>query len=262
MGREAQAFIALAGRPGLGHAYILGGRDRAEAFRWAMEFARKVTPYPEDILVVEAEGASVKDKAIEELQDRLAMKPMAGERTVALVRDADTMTARAQNRFLKTLEEPKGASVVVLLSDNPAALLPTLVSRCVLFRLDDAEGMKADVDEEVAAACRTAAAEILESLRAGGGYTRGARSLAAIEGDRETARCFLSAMAAEVRREALASAGLSEADGRLQQQPGLRPILAPDRAAAVLAAVEEAARDLDRFIKPSYALKGMLLKIT
>lgn len=262
MGREADTFLQLAGRPGLGHAYILAGRNRAEAFRLAMEFAGRVTPYKEDILIVAMEGASIKDKAIEELQDRLAMKPMAGERTVAVVRDADTMTVRAQNRFLKTLEEPKGASVVVLLSDNPETLLPTLVSRCVQFRVETAADAAAGIEGEAAAACRNAVEEMAAILREGGGYTRAARCLAAVEGDRDTARCFLSALAEWIRREALASAGLADAGGRLREQPGLRTSLSPAWTAAAMAAAEEAARDLDRFVKPGYALKSMLLKIS
>jgi DNA polymerase-3 subunit delta' len=44
------------------------------------------------------------------------------------------MNIPAANSFLKTLEEPPGASVLILLTANYNALLPTIRSRCQLIR--------------------------------------------------------------------------------------------------------------------------------
>ena len=88
----------------------------------------------EDIIYVEKDGASVKDEAIEELQERLKKKPFAGERNIAVIKDADTMTARAQNRLLKTLEEPFSGTVIILLASNSENLATTIRSRCVMIR--------------------------------------------------------------------------------------------------------------------------------
>ena len=43
----------------------------------------------------------------------------------------EKMTAQAQNALLKTLEEPPEYAVIMLLTSNVNALLPTIVSRCV-----------------------------------------------------------------------------------------------------------------------------------
>ena len=97
----------------------------------------------EDIIYVEKDGLSVRDEAIFELQNKLKKKPYAGERNIAIIRDADTMTARAQNRLLKTLEEPFSGTVIILLSDNTENLAKTILSRCVVFRFnpwDSGEG--------------------------------------------------------------------------------------------------------------------------
>ena len=45
------------------------------------------------------------------------------------------MTTAAQNALLKTLEEPPEYGVIMILTDQPSALLPTIQSRCVLLHM-------------------------------------------------------------------------------------------------------------------------------
>ncbi len=49
---------------------------------------------------------------------------------VFVVEQADLMNAAAQNAMLKTLEEPAGRTVIILITDQPASLLQTIRSRC------------------------------------------------------------------------------------------------------------------------------------
>jgi DNA polymerase-3 subunit delta' len=51
-----------------------------------------------------------------------------------VVEQAELATAAAQNAMLKTLEEPAGRSAIVLLTDSPEFLLPTILSRCQMVR--------------------------------------------------------------------------------------------------------------------------------
>ena len=102
----------------------------------------------EDLLYVERDGAGIKDEAIEELQSKLKKKPCAGARNIAVISDADTMTKRAQNRLLKTLEEPFPGTVIVLLSDNTENLAATILSRCVILRWDPVNGGLNDLSGE------------------------------------------------------------------------------------------------------------------
>ncbi len=53
---------------------------------------------------------------------------------VFLVEEADLMNTSAQNALLKTLEEPAARTLIVLLTDQPNALLPTIRSRTQLVR--------------------------------------------------------------------------------------------------------------------------------
>lgn len=60
-----------------------------------------------------------------------------GQRKVGLVYDAERMNDEAQNAFLKTLEEPAARTMLVLLTGQPMALLPTIRSRCQALALFD-----------------------------------------------------------------------------------------------------------------------------
>ena len=100
--------------------------------------------YYEDLYMIEPESKSkgsgqalsIRDAQIEELQVRLKSVPTAGDRNIAVIADADSMTARAQTRLLKTLEEPNPGTVIILLSENSELLLQTIRSRCVKIRLN------------------------------------------------------------------------------------------------------------------------------
>jgi DNA polymerase-3 subunit delta' len=47
-----------------------------------------------------------------------------------VIDSAELLNHQAANSFLKTLEEPPNATVLILISSNPHRLLPTLLSRC------------------------------------------------------------------------------------------------------------------------------------
>ena len=61
-------------------------------------------------------------------------KPSDGRERVYIFSDADFMK-EAANSLLKILEEPPDFATILLLTDNPAALLPTIRSRCMHLRL-------------------------------------------------------------------------------------------------------------------------------
>jgi DNA polymerase-3 subunit delta' len=60
----------------------------------------------------------------------LRLTPAEGRWRVVIVDGADTMNNNAANALLKILEEPPKYAVLLLLSDNPGRLLPTIRSRC------------------------------------------------------------------------------------------------------------------------------------
>ncbi|HNQ23719.1 MAG TPA: DNA polymerase III subunit delta' [Phycisphaerae bacterium] len=70
------------------------------------------------------------------LIERVGLTPMRGRAKVFIIREADLMNAHAQNALLKTLEEPPGATFLILLTCNVDLLLPTTQSRCQPVRFD------------------------------------------------------------------------------------------------------------------------------
>ena len=167
-GKYGNAAAKLGGaiRSGIvSHAYIIEGDNNVDKMGFARAFCQALTCKAapgegcgrcvncrkiadgnhEDLYVVEPDDTttsksgttSIKDAAVEDLQVRLKEKPTAGDHNMAIVSGGDTMTARAQTRFLKTLEEPPEGTVIMILSENSEELLPTINSRCVNIRLYD-----------------------------------------------------------------------------------------------------------------------------
>jgi len=68
------------------------------------------------------------------LVERMGRTPSTAPLRVAIVPSADRMNIEAQNIMLKTLEEPPSRAMFILLSERPAKLLPTVMSRCRTVR--------------------------------------------------------------------------------------------------------------------------------
>ena len=112
-----------------------------------------------DVVVVEPEGRSslTVDQARSTVA-RSALSPVEAERKVFVFEEAGAMSDQAANALLKTLEEPTGTSVFVLVTDSPDDLPATVASRSrsVLFaRVTEEEITEAlvarGVDDEQAA---------------------------------------------------------------------------------------------------------------
>ena len=65
-----------------------------------------------------------------ELKRFVQLHAIAAARKMALIDDADRLSLAAQNALLKTLEEPPGQALIMLVTAAPGALLPTVRSRC------------------------------------------------------------------------------------------------------------------------------------
>jgi DNA polymerase III subunit delta' len=94
--------------------------------------ARGVHP---DVIVVEpGETGAIKIEQLRDVIDRSQYRPFEGRRRVVIINEADAAGADAQSALLKTLEEPPSASLFILISSIPDALLPTVLSRCPRLR--------------------------------------------------------------------------------------------------------------------------------
>jgi DNA polymerase-3 subunit delta' len=106
-----------------------------------------------------------------------ARTPFESRRRVFVIERVDTMHENAANRMLKTLEEPPPFAHLLLLTDRPQDVLPTILSRCQAVRFDapapdDLAASLDGVEPLTAQACARLAlgdGERARSLALGGG---------------------------------------------------------------------------------------------
>jgi DNA polymerase-3 subunit delta' len=107
-------------------------RDACGECASCRRIARGVHP---DVIVVEpGETGAIKIEQLRDVIDRSQYRPFEGRRRVVIINEADAAGADAQSALLKTLEEPPSASLFILISSIPDALLPTVLSRCPRLR--------------------------------------------------------------------------------------------------------------------------------
>jgi replication-associated recombination protein RarA len=76
------------------------------------------------------DGGEIKISQVREVQNFLSYKSYNGSYKVVIIDEAEKMNQEAQSCFLKTLEEPKGQTILFLISSKPDLLLATIFSRC------------------------------------------------------------------------------------------------------------------------------------
>ena len=87
-----------------------------------------------DLQFIRPEGSLLKIGQIRDLQKQIIYEPLEARRKVYILTDVERMNAEAENCLLKTLEEPPASSVLILLTSNIRALLPTTRSRCQILQ--------------------------------------------------------------------------------------------------------------------------------
>src|SRR5919107_1903212 len=167
---------ALDGSPA--HAYLLHGPagtgKRAAARGFAAELLARGAPDPDgvrrrvehgshpDLTWVTPSGAHemLRRDVDEAVVAAGGATPFEGGRRGFVLERADTMNDEAANALLKTLEEPPAYVVLLLLTDRPSQVLPTIASRCQPVRFDPlpvaalAEKLtEQGIDPETATAC-------------------------------------------------------------------------------------------------------------
>ena len=75
------------------------------------------------------------DDIREQINDTIQIRPYSSYYKIYIVDEAEKMTVQAQNALLKTIEEPPSYAVIILITTNQEAFLPTILSRCVQLKL-------------------------------------------------------------------------------------------------------------------------------
>lgn len=153
---HAAAVLGAALAQAPSHAYLLAGPagsgKRAAAREFAAELLASGASDPEgsrarvrtgahvDLTWVAPSGAHemLRSDVDDAVVAAAARTPFESSRRVFVLERADTMNDEAANTLLKTLEEPPSYVVLLLLTDRPGQVLPTIASRCQIVRFDPA----------------------------------------------------------------------------------------------------------------------------
>lgn len=139
------------------HAYILNGPELsgkmmlAEAFAMTLQCEKKGTEpcgvchscrqaisrnQPDIIYLTHEKPATISvDDIRRQINNDIGIKPYASPYKIYIVDEAEKMNQQAQNALLKTIEEPPPYGVILLLTTNADAFLPTILSRCITLNL-------------------------------------------------------------------------------------------------------------------------------
>lgn len=74
--------------------------------------------------------------AAKKIRQFLQIKPLQSKSKFVILESADNLTPDSQNSLLKTLEEPSGDNMIIMGAENLSKLLPTVISRCRIQKLD------------------------------------------------------------------------------------------------------------------------------
>lgn len=78
----------------------------------------------------EAESQTIKIDQVRSIQNAAGLRPFEGRVKVFVVNNCQDLSEEAGNSLLKIVEEPPLDTVIILIAESLASVLPTIVSRC------------------------------------------------------------------------------------------------------------------------------------
>ncbi len=88
-------------------------------------------------ITIESFEKSVGIEDVRKLQKNLYLKPLRGEHKALIINSYRGITIESQNALLKILEEPPTSCFIFLIAENINILLPTIISRCKIIKLEN-----------------------------------------------------------------------------------------------------------------------------
>ena len=217
---HAAAVLGAALRDRPSHAYLFhgpaGSGKREAAREFAAELLSRDAPDPEnararalagahpDLTWVAPSGAHImlRGDVDQSVVAAASHTPFESAWRVFVLERVDTMDDPAANTLLKTLEEPPGYVVLILLTDRPTQVLPTITSRCQGVRFDAPPPGRL--------------AERLESRGVDAASARACARLSLGDGERALALALGDGPALRARAEAFARAPLNGDVGKVK----------------------------------------------
>lgn len=149
----------------LAHALLFYGQEHLGKKTLAIEFSKLLVGQDvekgtnPDFILIEPEGPAfakatagkkeIKISQIRNVINKLSFKPYLADYKIAVIDKAHLMTQEAQSCFLKFLEEPKGKTILILITEYPEMLLPTILSRVQRIRFYPVKGWEIENDKDL-----------------------------------------------------------------------------------------------------------------
>lgn len=83
-----------------------------------------------DLHILEPDGAFIKIDQVRELQKELSYRAFEAPKKACIIDGAEKLNQSSGNALLKTLEEPPGDALMILITPERSAVLQTILSRC------------------------------------------------------------------------------------------------------------------------------------
>lgn len=126
----------------MAHAYLFVGPEGVGKSAVTSEFIGTLVPSGTDATKVarnfdektEKLKSSISVEQIRELRERLSLTSFDGSKKMVFIEEADYLSDSAANALLKTLEEPRGDTCIILRAETVESVPETIASRCQILR--------------------------------------------------------------------------------------------------------------------------------
>jgi len=124
----------------LSHAYLFAGQEKLGKKKLALEWISLLfkkdlqRTQHSDLILIEPQEKEIQIAQIRNLSWKLSLKPYLTPFKIAIIDRAHLMNQEAQTSLLKTLEEPKGNAILILITEHPEIIFPTILSRVQIIK--------------------------------------------------------------------------------------------------------------------------------
>ena len=137
------------------HAYIFDSNGNPLAMKMVMDFVKEIVCMDldddksrenickriddgnyVDVKIIKSDGMWIKKEQLLDLQSEFNNKAFEGKKKIYIIRSAEKMNTQTANSILKFLEEPVDDIIAILIVNNMNLLLPTIISRCQVIKLN------------------------------------------------------------------------------------------------------------------------------
>lgn len=153
----------------LSHAYLIDDNNSNDSFGIVISFIKSILcdngitskcndcnkcklidegNYPE-LKFIKPDGMYIKKGQLTELQEDFSKSSVYGNRKIYIIFECEKMRSESANAILKFLEEPNSLITAFLITNNFNNVLPTIVSRCQIVKLNNNNNILSNEYEDI-----------------------------------------------------------------------------------------------------------------